>query len=99
VKIEVELLVSMGELVDMNLLHLSTTLALIAESYKSMEAYGNHYRVDDASSKKLVSFDSGVACIFKEEGRSNAQGANPIMLHIQYVGVIKEILQLDYGPL
>jgi len=26
VKIEVELLVSMGELVDMNLLHLSTTL-------------------------------------------------------------------------
>jgi hypothetical protein len=25
-----------------------------------MEAYGNHYRVDDAISKKLVSFDSGV---------------------------------------
>jgi hypothetical protein len=55
--------------------------------------------VDDASFKKLVSFYSGVACIFEEEGISNAQGANLIMLHIKYVGVIKEILQLDYGPL
>jgi hypothetical protein len=32
VKIEVQLFVSMGELVDTNLLHLSTTFALIAES-------------------------------------------------------------------
>lgn len=64
VKIEVELLVFMCELVDMNLLHLSTTLVLIVESYRSMEAYGNHYKVDDASSKKLVSFYSGVACVF-----------------------------------
>jgi hypothetical protein len=55
-----------------------------------MKAYGNHFRVDDPTIAQLQTYDSGVASIFHvptEDARE---------VSINYIGVLKDILKLDY---
>jgi hypothetical protein len=57
-----------------------------------MKAFGNHFRVDDDTSRRLQTYDSGVASVFHvptEDARDVA---------VNYVGVVKDILKLNYGP-
>jgi hypothetical protein len=57
-----------------------------------MKAFGNHFRVEDTASTTMQTYDSGVASVFQV----------PIIdardLSMNYVGVLKDILKLDYGP-
>jgi hypothetical protein len=60
-----------------------------------MKAYGNHFQVNDCNMKGMVSFDCGVASMFgQRQAHIGDEHAS-----IQYVGVLKDILRLDYGPI
>lgn len=59
--------------------------------YKRMKAFGNHFRVENANSPSDKTYDSGVASMF-EIPREDAQN-----VAVNYVGVLKGILKLDYG--
>lgn len=60
-----------------------------------MKACGNYFKVDDEQNNFLVTYNFGVASIFQQ-----AQGSEDDVLGwIQYVNTLKEILQLDYGPM
>jgi hypothetical protein len=64
-----------------------------ATRYTKMKAYGNHFKVQDESSSRMQTYDSGVASIFDvptEDARD---------VSVNYVGVLKDILKLDYGLL
>jgi hypothetical protein len=58
-----------------------------------MKTYGNHFHVDGGSSSLCVTFDSNVASIFEQEEGD----VDDVLGPIQYVGLLKQILQLDYG--
>jgi hypothetical protein len=78
---------------EMDLRLLSRKPSQRATRYLRMKAYGNHFRVDDPTTAQLQTYDSGVASIFHvptEDARE---------VSINYVGVLKDILKLDYGPL
>jgi len=64
-----------------------------ATRYTRIVAFGNHFRVEDKSTLRLVSYNSGMASMFKMQGGSGSQSS------VQYVGVLKDILELDYGAL
>jgi hypothetical protein len=61
--------------------------------YTKMKAFGNHFQIDDAASAKLQTYDSGIASVFE------VSIANAIEVSVNYVGVLKDILKLNYGPL
>jgi hypothetical protein len=56
-------------------------------------SFGNHFRVEDDTSAHLVSYNSGVASLFELPSESIGDS------RVNYVGVLKDILQLDYGAL
>jgi hypothetical protein len=58
-----------------------------------MKAFGNHFRVEDAASIRMQTYDSGVASVF------TIPTANARDVSVNYVGVVKDIFKLDYGPL
>ena len=62
--------------------------------YTRMRAFGNHFRVEDAQSSVLQTYDSGIASIFEMP----AADPEP-KVSLNYVGVLQDILKLDYGPL
>ena len=64
-----------------------------ATRYSRITAFGNHFRVDDSNITKLKSYNSGVASVF-ELPTENVGNES-----IHYVGVLKDILLLDYGGL
>jgi hypothetical protein len=58
-----------------------------------MKAFGTHFQVDDLTTACLQTYDAGMASIFHipiEDARE---------LLINYVGILKVILKLDYGLL
>jgi len=63
--------------------------------YQRLKAYGNHFRVNECYMEGMVNFDCGVASIF---GQWQAHMGDEHAL-IHYVGVLKDILRLDYGPI
>lgn len=65
-------------------------------SYKKIKAYGSHFCVDDSSTISTVIYDSGVATFLSH---SNDDGNHPPSRQLHYVGVLKEILELNYGPI
>ncbi len=65
-----------------------------AKMYTKIKAYGNHFHVDDASITSHVTYDSGVVSIFSHGDDPN--NVKPLG-QLQYVGVLKDILELDYG--
>jgi hypothetical protein len=74
-----------------------------AVSYKSCTAYGNHWRtmslsrLVDCDGSDYATFDSGMACSFKQLLVNNK--GEMVEKSMVYVGVLTEILKLDYGPL
>ena len=61
--------------------------------YTQMMAFGNHFRVEDETSARHVSYNSSVALVFEENFDTEAASSIP------YVGVLKDILLLYYGVL
>jgi hypothetical protein len=72
---------------------LSTKPSQRATRYTRMKAFANHFRVEDSASAYLRTYDSGVASIFQEPTADAAH------VSMNYVGVLKDILKLDYRPL
>jgi len=64
-----------------------------AVRYARMKAFGNHYKVEDEASVAMLTYDSGIASVFQ------VPTADAMDVAVNYVGVLKDILQLDYGPL
>lgn len=69
------------------------------EHYNSMYAYGYHFRTDAEQGRSSVSYDSGVAAIITQECRSSRADRNPVEAALQYVGIITDILKVNYGAL
>jgi hypothetical protein len=65
----------------------------LATRYTRMKAYGNHFRMEDQQFKTLKTYDSGVASVF----HMPFVGSEDVTLN--YVGVLKNILKLNYGPI
>ena len=65
-----------------------------ATRYTRMRAFGYHFQVEDSQSALLQTYDSGVASIF-EVPTVDSQSE----VSLNYVGVLQDILKLDYGPL
>jgi len=79
---------------DMDRILLCSRPSQKATRYTRMRAFGNHFRVEDSQSALLQTYDSGIASIFEV----------PIVdsqceVSLNYVGVLQDILKLDYGPL
>ena len=58
-----------------------------------MRAFGNHFRVEDSQSVLLQTYDSGIASIFEMPTVDSETN-----VALNYVGVLQDILKLDYGP-
>jgi hypothetical protein len=43
-----------------------------------------------------MTYDSGVACIFKQMSHSSTRDKNMAMANLNYIGVLKEIMVVDY---
>ena len=78
---------------DMDRVLLCSRPSQLATRYTRMKAYGNHFRVEDRQSATLQTYDSGVASVFHIASMESASTTLP------YVGVLKDILKLSYGPL
>jgi hypothetical protein len=78
---------------DIDRLLLSCKPAYRAMRYMKMKAFGNHFRVEDATSPALQTYDSGIASVFE------VPTINGTEVSANYVGVVKDIFKLDYGPL
>ena len=63
-----------------------------ATRYPRITAFGNHFRAEDDRTARLVSYNSGVASVFKETSQDARETS------VNYVGVLKDVLELDYGP-
>jgi hypothetical protein len=62
-----------------------------------MWAYGNHYRVDPKNGHPShATYDYGVACIFIQASPSLVRDQNIKVAYSQYVGVLKEIVMVNY---
>jgi hypothetical protein len=78
---------------DFDKLLLSMKPSQRAIRYCRMKAFRNHFRVEDAASTRMQTYDSGVASVF------TIPTADARDVSVNYVGVLKDILKLDYGPL
>jgi hypothetical protein len=78
---------------DMDRLLMCTKPSQKATRYTRMKAFGNHFRVDDDTSSRLQTYDSGVASVFE------VPAADSKDVSVNYVGVVKDILKSNYGPL
>lgn len=67
----------------------------IAAAYKSMYAFGNHYRVL-SSELPLKTRDSGVAATFKQVCRNGRRDNHQVNADVEYVRHIEEIMELNY---
>ena len=63
-----------------------------ATQYMRTKAFGNHFCVEDDTSRCLLTYDSSMASMFQVPVDDARDGT------VNYVGVIKDILKLDYGP-
>ena len=82
---------------DLSLVTMSRLPSRTNHHHTSMSAYGYHFRTDDEHGKSHVSFDSGVAAIITQTCLSSRADRNPVEASLQYVGIIKDIVLVDYG--
>ena len=78
---------------DMDAVLLCSRPSRLATRYTKMKAYGNHFRVEDLQTAILQTYDSGVASVFHMASTEREPAT------LNYVGVLKDILKLNYGPL
>ena len=68
-------------------------------SFKSMQSFGSHFRVDmDESGAHHVTYDSGVGELRAVGGGLAAEEGNYVVDLVR-VGVLKDIVVLNYGPM
>ena len=67
--------------------------------HNSMWAYGYHFRADDERGRAHVSFDADVAASIMQTCHSSRANMNHVEAQLQYVGVINDIVIVDYGHL
>ena len=79
--------------IDMDRFLLSKKPAQRGTRYRRVLAFGNHFRVEDEHTTHLLSYNSGVASIFQQQSENGEESA------VNYVGVLRDILDLDYGTL
>ena len=84
-----------GILVDAMVVDTARGPLPIAAAYKSMHAFGNHYRVL-SSERPRKTCDSGVAATFTQLYRNSTRDGNQVNAAVEYVGHIEEILELNY---
>jgi hypothetical protein len=60
-----------------------------------MKAYGNNYKVEKSKSNLFSTFDSGIVLVF--DMPTIDVDARDVSMN--YVGVLKDIFRLDYGPM
>lgn len=78
---------------DMDRFLLSKKPAQRAIWYRHVVAFGKHFRVEDEKTKHLMSYNSGVASVFQQQSENGEEST------VNYVGVLKDIFELDYGTL
>jgi hypothetical protein len=83
-----------GKIEDMDVMQLSMKPQMTTSRYAKVRAYGNHYKVTtDNEATTMATYDSGVAFIFQQPQATN-EGMT--LGSIQYVGVLKDIILLNY---
>jgi hypothetical protein len=82
-----------SNLEEMDLRLLSRKPSQRTTKYLRMKAYGNHFRGDNPTTTQLQTYDNGVASIF------HVPTSDAREVSINYVGVLKDILKIDYRPL
>jgi hypothetical protein len=86
--------------VSQELVQLSHSPSHKAYMYNNMWEYGDHYRVDpDDGHPSHATYNYGVACIFIQASCSSIQDQNIIVADLQYVGMLKEIVVVNYSGL
>jgi hypothetical protein len=78
---------------DMDRVLMCSRPSQLATRYTRMKAYGNHFRLEDQHSRTLKIYDSGVASVFHMPSVGSKEET------LNYVGVLKDILKLNYGPI
>ena len=78
---------------DMDRVLLFSRPSQLVTRYTRMKAYGNHFRVDDQQFATFQTYNSGVASVF------HMSSTESDLTTLNYVGVLKDILKLNYGPL
>ena len=58
-----------------------------------MKAFRNHFRVDNPATAWLQTYSARIASVF------HMPTQNVHEISVNYIGVLKDILELDYGPL
>ena len=86
-----------GENPSADLTTMSRLPSPIVKHHQSMWAFGYHFRAQNDRDGDFVTFDSGVAAIINQECRSSRADQHPVEAELLYVGVINDILQVDYG--
>ena len=71
--------------------------SLEARKFRSMYAYGYHFRVKSVEEGVRSTCDSGVAAIFRQPCLSGRQDQNILNAELEYIGQISEIVELNYG--
>ena len=79
---------------DMDMILLCSRPFQKGTRYTRMRAFGNHFRVQDSQSALLQIYDSGIASMFEMPAADSEYEVS-----LNYVGVLQDILKLDYGPL
>ena len=78
---------------DMDRVLLFSRPSQLVTRYTRMKAYVNHFRVDDQQFATFQTYNSGVASVF------HMFSTESDLTTLNYVGVLKDILKLNYGPL
>lgn len=60
-----------------------------------MWAYGNHYRIESIDNRR-VTMDSVIVASFKQQSRASVRDANVIGDELTYIGVLEDILGVNY---
>jgi hypothetical protein len=89
----------LGIIVDENIVWLSRPPTWKTYTYEKMWTYGNHYHANIESRLWHLTSNYGVACIFKQVICSSTRYWNFVMGNLNYVGVLKQILVVDYASL
>ena len=88
-----------GEVVSADLGTLSRLPSPWVKHHNSMWAYGYHFRTEAEDGRNNVSFDAGVAAIISQTCQSSRADMNPVEADLQYVGILNDLLTVDYGHL
>ena len=96
-RVEVDERKAQGQEVTDDVEDTSRPPSLQAQRYKSMYAYGYHYRVRNAEEAITKTCDSGVAAFFRRPCRAGRRYGNSVDANLEYIGQILEIVELNYG--